>query len=198
MALIAAAVPDINDLLHSIWESLRAGAGAGRSPFSVLQAATVGVNGNPKVRTIVLRDVNENLARLAFHTDIRSEKVRELRERPAISMHGYDAERLVQLRLEGVATCVTDEAEKLAVWNSSRPRTLILYRSPTASGSVIEDPAQAAAMDAADPTSGYENFCLVHVSVQHVDYLDLSSEPHHRAQFQLRDQGAFEGRWVAP
>jgi len=46
--------------------------------------------------------------------------------------------------------------------------------------------------------SGYENFCLVHVSVQRIDYLDLSSEPHHRAQFQLRDKGAFEGHWVAP
>ncbi len=193
-----APTPAMNDLLHSIWESLHAGAGAGRSPFSVLQAATVGVDGNPKVRTIILRDVNESLARLSFHTDIRSDKVRELRGRPAISMHGYDAERLVQIRLEGVASFMTDEAEKLAVWKSSRPRTLILYRSPIASGSVIEDPAQAQAPDAADPMSGYENFCLVHVSVQRIDYLDLSSEPHHRAQFQLRDKGAFEGHWVAP
>lgn len=198
MDSVAAAVPDMNDLLHSIWESLRAGAGAGRSPFSVLQAATVGVDGNPQVRTIVLREVNESLARLSFHTDIRSGKVRELRERPAISMHGYDADRLVQLRLEGIASFVADEEEKLAVWKSSRPRTLILYRSPITSGSVIDDPAQAAPTDDADPMSGYENFCLVHVSVRRIDYLDLSNEPHHRAQFHLRGQGDFEGHWVAP
>ncbi|MDP9157602.1 MAG: pyridoxamine 5'-phosphate oxidase family protein [Pseudomonadota bacterium] len=198
MTASASATPDMKDLFKSIWDSLRAGAGAGRSPFSVLQAATVGVDGNPKVRTIVLRDANEELARLSFHTDIRSGKVRELRARPAISMHGYDAERLVQIRMEGIASFVTDEAEKLAVWNSSRPRTLILYRSPVVSGSVIDDPAQAAAPDAADPMLGYENFCLVHVSVRHIDYLDLSNEPHHRAQFHVRDDGAFQGQWVAP
>src|ERR1700712_5284682 len=120
----------MKDLFKSIWDALRAGAGAGRSPFSVLQAATVGVDGNPKVRTIVLRDANEDLARLSFHTDIRSEKVRELRERPVISIHGYDPEQLVQIRLEGTTAFVTDEAEKMAVWKASRPRTLILYPLP--------------------------------------------------------------------
>jgi pyridoxamine 5'-phosphate oxidase len=194
----AAAIPDLNDLFKSIWDALRAGAGAGRSPFSLLQAATVGVNGYPKVRTIVLRDAKENLARLSFHTDNRSEKVRELRERPAVSIHGYDPERLVQIRLEGTTSFVTDETEKMAVWNSSRPRTLILYRSPLASGSVIDDPAQAATTDVADSMLGYENFCLVHVSVQHIDYLDVSSEPHQRAQFHGREDGGFQGHWVAP
>jgi pyridoxamine 5'-phosphate oxidase len=187
----------MKDLFKLVWDALRAGAGAGRSPFSVLQAATVGVDGNPKVRTIVLRDANEDLARLSFHTDIRSEKVRELRERPAISLHGYDSGQLVQIRMEGTTSFVADEAEKMAVWKSSRPRTLILYRSPLASGSVIDDPAQPAAKDAANPMLGYENFCLVHVSVRHIDYLDLSSEPHKRAQFHVREDGAFQGHWVA-
>lgn len=193
---------EMTDLLDRIWSLLSSGANAGatRSPFTMLQAATLGLDGAPKARTIVLRGVSKEDASLSFHTDVRSEKVSELRKDSRIALTGCDLDAGIQIRIEGVARIVDSVEERSAFWNASRPRTLIVYRAPLVPGTVIKSPIDARAtaeQGNVDPNAGFENFCLVTVDVSRFDYLDLSPNGHARARF-VREMGTWHGSWVAP
>ncbi|MET3619382.1 pyridoxamine 5'-phosphate oxidase family protein [Burkholderia ambifaria] len=183
-----------------LWSCLESGVGTQRSPFTMMQAATLGLDGAPKVRTIVLRQVSRADRLLAFHTDARSEKVAELRRDPRIAVVANDLDALVQIRAEGVASICDDEAQRRAIWQSSRPHTLLLYRAPLRPGTPIESPEEARVTpnpgDAATD-DGYRNFCLVHVTVTRIDWLELARAGHRRAIFDVNDDG-YEGRWIAP
>nr|WP_057925917.1 pyridoxamine 5'-phosphate oxidase family protein [Burkholderia ambifaria] len=185
-----------------LWSCLESGVNAQRSPFTMVQAATLGLDGAPKVRTIVLRQVSRADRLLAFHTDARSEKVAELRRDPRIAIVATDLDALVQIRAEGVASICDDEAQRRAIWQSSRPHTLLLYRAPLRPGTPIESPEEAHVTASASPGTspiddGYRNFCVLHVTVTRIDWLDLARSGHRRAVFDLNDDG-YEGRWVAP
>lgn len=183
-----------------LWSCLESGVGTQRSPFTMVQAATLGRDGAPKVRTIVLRQVSRADRLLAFHTDARSEKVAELRRDPRIAVVANDLDALVQIRAEGVASICDDEALRRAIWQSSRPHTLLLYRAPLRPGTSIESPEEAHVTPSPGDTptdDGYRNFCLVHVTVTRIDWLELARAGHRRAIFDVNDDG-YEGRWIAP
>ncbi|MFD1560027.1 pyridoxamine 5'-phosphate oxidase family protein [Paraburkholderia silviterrae] len=191
----------MRDVIDRVWSMLSAGANAAatRSPFTMLQAATVGLDGGPKVRTIVLRGVSPEAGSLIFHTDVRSEKVLELGKDPRISLLGCDLDAGIQIRLEGVARMVDSLEERMALWKLSRPHSLIVYRAQLAPGTPIASPEEAhtAPGNTPDSMAGFENFCLVTVDVQKIDYLDLSPNRHARAKF-CRQDGAWHGGWVTP
>ncbi|MET3821809.1 pyridoxamine 5'-phosphate oxidase [Burkholderia sp. PvR073] len=183
-----------------LWSCLESGVGTQRSPFTMVQAATLGLDGAPKVRTIVLRQVSRADRLLAFHTDARSEKVAELRRDPRIAVVANDLDALVQIRAEGVASICDDEAQRRAIWQSSRPHTLVLYRAPLRPGTPIESPEEAHITPSpgeAPIDGGYRNFCLVHVTVTRIDWLELARGGHRRAVFDVNDDG-YAGRWIAP
>lgn len=180
-----------------VWSCLEAGVSVQRSPFTMLQAATLGIDGAPKVRTIVLRQVSRADRVLSFHTDARSEKVAELRRDPRMSIVANDLDSLVQIRAEGVAAICDDEAQRRAIWQSSRPHTLLLYRAPLPPGTPVESPEDAHVDGTAPTGDGYENFCLIHMTITRVDWLELARAGHRRAVFDLHE-GGYEGRWIAP
>lgn len=189
-------------ILDRIWALLTAGANAGkeRSPFTMVQIATLGLDGAPKVRTVVLRQVNRDQRTVTFHTDIRSEKVAELKKDPRIAVVACNLDAGLQIRLEGIARIVDHGERKDAVWNASRLRTLILYRAPLPPGTPIGSPDDAHVAlewDDAERSTGIENFCLVDIEVSHIDYLDLSPDGHVRVRF-IRDADSWQGIWVSP
>nr|WP_175800728.1 pyridoxamine 5'-phosphate oxidase family protein [Burkholderia anthina] len=185
-----------------LWSCLESGVSVPRSPFTMLQAATLGLDGAPKVRTIVLRQVSRADRLLSFHTDVRSEKVAELRRDPRIAIVANDLDALVQIRTEGTVSICDDDAQRRAIWQSSRPHTLLLYRAPLRPGTPIELPEEAHIAASRSPGAaltddGYRNFCLLHVKLTRIDWLDLARGGHRRAVFDLNDDG-YEGRWIAP
>ncbi|MBF5013071.1 pyridoxamine 5'-phosphate oxidase family protein [Burkholderia pseudomultivorans] len=183
-----------------LWSCIESGVGAPRSPFTMLQLATLGIDGAPKVRTVVLRQVCRDTRRLSLHTDVRSEKVAELRRDPRVALVGVDLDALVQIRVEGIASICDDEAERRALWQSSRPHTLLLYRAPLPPGTPVESPDDAhlaANQGSAATDDGYANFCVIHVTATRIDWLELAHAGHRRAVFDLSDDG-YAGRWVAP
>ncbi|MCA8300500.1 pyridoxamine 5'-phosphate oxidase family protein [Burkholderia seminalis] len=181
-----------------LWSCLETGVGARRSPFTMLQAATLGLDGTPKVRTIVLRQVSRADRVLSFHTDARSEKVAELRRDPRFSIVANDLYALVQIRAQGIASICEDEAQRRAIWASSRPHTLLLYRAPLPPGTPIASPEQAHIDGTAPSGDGYENFCLIHMTVTRIDWLELARTGHRRAVFDLNGESGYEARWIAP
>ena len=177
-------------LLHDVWLVL-ADAVKQRTPFTLMQLATVGEDGAPKIRTIVLRSFNEASTSLSFITDLRSPKAN-----PCVSLAGFDNERVVQLRIDGRAEIIEDETRRRDFWNALRPHTHILFRSALPPGTVLASPNEMETDDS-DPATAYARFCLVEIVISHVERLDLSSEPHRRCSFRQGLHG-WEGRWIVP
>lgn len=172
--------------IDTIWATLELSTGR-KAAFTLMQLATIGLDGGPKLRTIVLRGAEPGPGRLSFITDARSAKVREIAANPRVSLCGYDQTHL-QVRIEGRAWIVTDEAERRRVWASLRQHTRRLYDA-------LPQETLAAAPADADAPSGF--FCLVTVQAESIDWLDLSAAPHRRVVFHRR-AGEWHGAPAMP
>ena len=85
---------------------------------NAMSLATVGMSGNPSVRIVLLKSVDER--GFVFYTNVEGRKGRELRTHPvaAICFHWPSLE--VQVRAEGPVTMVGDE--EADAYFASRPR----------------------------------------------------------------------------
>ncbi|MCY1299129.1 Pyridoxine/pyridoxamine 5'-phosphate oxidase [compost metagenome] len=184
------------DLLYRhAWDCLCVEVDQGPNPFRLMQAATLGLDSFPKVRTVVLRKADRESGTLCFHTDLRSDKFAELQRDPRISMVGMDSIRNVQIRIEGDARLITTGQDRDAAWQASRMHSRRLYQGRIPPGTPLESPSQAYAEMA--PDQGFEHFCLVVVSIHRLEWLDVSTETHQRALFQ-RTGPIWQSLWVAP
>ncbi len=85
---------------------------------NAMSLATVGMSGNPSVRIVLLKDVDER--GFVFYTNIESRKGRELRTYPVAAICFHWAPLEVQVRAEGpVETVSDDEAD---TYFATRPR----------------------------------------------------------------------------
>ena len=191
------ATPSLTDTLDHAWACMNAGAGPGKSRFSMVQVATVGADGAPRARTVVIRSADAAMRQIAFHTDRRSPKVRELRNDPRVTVIGYDMEAGRQVRIEGVARLHIGDSEALDAWSASRAETRVNYQSETAPGEEIARPGDAGAAPSADCKAGFSHFCRVVVEVGKIDWLDLATDGHRRACHVWTGE-SWDSAWVAP
>ncbi len=173
-----------------VWDVLHAAA-TSRSPFNFLQLATIGLDGSPQLRTIVVRGFDRDEATISFVTDIRSPKVAEIMRDPRVSLVGFDGEKSVQLRLSGIASVVADDGARKSMWDRLRHRTLVLFDAPFTPGTPIDGEGNPVAPipdndGSADP---YERFAVLDVIINKAEWLDLATESHERRRFLRRGSG---------
>ncbi|MBL0405623.1 pyridoxamine 5'-phosphate oxidase family protein [Microvirga aerilata] len=183
---------------QELWQSLGA-ATQSRSPFTTMQLATIGMDGAPRVRTVVLRQADEVRSTVSFVTDLRSPKIAEIRREPRVSLVGYDPQAGIQVRLEGRAVILDQPEDKKSIWDRCRPHTLALFQTPDAPGTEIASPrAVSGTVEHCDGTEqAFRNFCVVTVELQRLEWLDLSPEGHQRCFFR-QTAGSWVGTWIAP
>ena len=83
-----------------------------------MSLATVGMSGNPSVRIVLLKGVDER--GFVFYTNIEGRKGRELRTHPVAAICIHWAPLEVQVRAEGPVTQVSDE--EADAYFATRPR----------------------------------------------------------------------------
>lgn len=181
---------DPQELLASIWETLRA-ATTQRTGFTLATLATVTAAGQPRARSVIVRDFATDPERVYFATHADSDKVREMRARPAVALAFYDAANSAQLRIEGQAQLVEDPAERHRVWDTLAPHSRELYASITPPGAALET------AEAPDARTAFERFAWISIRLDRLDWLDLAAEPHQRWQFQRTGQN-WTGHPVVP
>jgi pyridoxamine 5'-phosphate oxidase len=190
---------DLTETLAESWRLIARGVADRRSAFHHPTVATIGLDGRPRLRTVILRACDTPRRTLRFHTDVRSEKIGEITCDPRVSLHFYEPSSKIQLRLEGVATVNADNAVADAAWAESRDFSRQTYGIAPGPGTVI-----AAGADFALPESSHEatapgraNFCAVTVEVESLEWLYLASAGHRRAKFDWSN-GSMVSWWLAP
>jgi pyridoxamine 5'-phosphate oxidase len=85
---------------------------------NAMSLATVGMSGNPSVRIVLMKDVDER--GFVFYTNLEGRKGRELRTHPVAAICFHWAALEVQVRAEGPVELVSDE--EADAYFSTRPR----------------------------------------------------------------------------
>lgn len=192
---------DLAATLDEAWRRLDEGVRDRRSGFHSPTLATLGLDGRPRARVVVLRAAEPGPRRIAFHCDARSEKVAEIGRDPRAALTAYDAPAKIQVRVEGPVALHRDDAQADAAWAASRPASRATYGVRPASGAPIpagggyDPPAGEAAGEGAFTRS---NFLFGVMAVERLEFLYLARAGHRRARFAWDAAGGLAATWLVP
>ena len=173
------------------WTSLlQDGASNPGSPWRNIALGTLGLDGAPQIRTVVLRRFAPWT--LDIHTDTRSAKHAELAAHPAATVHCWDPASRIQLRASGLASLHTGDAVAQDSWAALRPATRATYCVMPGPGTPLAGPDNPTP-DAADGQARTV-FCVVRLAIQTVDWLYLGQQGLRRARF----TSAGTVQWLVP
>ncbi|HUS56280.1 MAG TPA: pyridoxamine 5'-phosphate oxidase family protein [Thermohalobaculum sp.] len=182
------------------WAELTRAAGDSESQFRHAQLATVGAQGWPQSRTIILRHADTDRREVGFHTDRRSTKAAELAANTSVAIVAYDRSRGLQLRLWGQAELHVEDNRADEAWTALYPPLRTPYRAYHAPGLPIEapkvgDPTEAA-RNPVNRENGFENFAFIAIRAVRFEWLQLRPTGHRRARFEWKS--GWHGHWLAP
>ena len=197
--------PFYNDLTTSLahaWALLARGTADRRSAFHTPSVASVAADGSPTQRTMILRKVDVATRTLRFHSDIRSTKIYEWQKNARVSVLGYSVSDKIQLRLSGAMHIEHKSALVDNIWANMRAQSRVGYAQTDTPGAhidapSIEPPPLEILADAPLATIARENFCLLTVNVEQLDWVFLSLHGNRRAQFSW-PQDVLQAQWLAP
>ncbi len=188
---------EAEDLALSLYETalerMSRGVADRRSPFHTPIFATIGLDGAPRARTVVLRGFDRPALALSIHTDVRSAKADELAREPRCTLVFYDPGARLQVRVEATATIHRGDERASAAWARSQPMSRACYAAPLGPGAPVETPPPS------PPRSddGFERFCVVACAIERLDVLSLNRDGHRRIDARWME-GCLELRWLAP
>ncbi|MEW9799532.1 pyridoxamine 5'-phosphate oxidase family protein [Alteromonas sp. CYL-A6] len=181
--------------LQRLTKSLHKTRGQPESRF--FQLATVGGDGRPRCRTVVFRGLADDNT-LTIISDTRSQKTEHFIAEPAAEVCWYFTKTREQFRFEVTAHVLTASENQLLIneqWQklSDAGKKQFLWGVPRDE----RDPSVPLR-----PNSDYvfapAHFCVIHLKVSHVDYLNLRGNPQHRELHSLTEQGQWHCQAVIP
>ncbi|GAA3509498.1 pyridoxamine 5'-phosphate oxidase family protein [Aquimarina addita] len=159
-------------------------------PFRYFTLATSDINYSPRLRTVVLRNVDKDLT-LMIYTDHRSKKVTHILEHEVVSLLFYDPERLLQITMRAKATIVTDPHTLKTMWSQVPVGSRKSYTSELAPGQEIKDP------DEIDYLDERHFFSAIQIIPERIEYLRLKRPNHIRVLFK-KNKNNWKGNFIAP
>jgi pyridoxamine 5'-phosphate oxidase len=188
---------DLSLTLEEAWSRLTGGVRDRRSPFHTPAIATIGLDGRPRMRTVVLRGADAGQGLLRFHTDLRGGKVAEIHREPRLALHAYDPRAKFQIRAEGRASVHVDDSVADHAWDASKPMSRACYATEPEPGAPLESVEDfKIPSDEEDIDAGRANFCVVVLRVMTLETLYLDHAGHRRALF--TSGSPVKSRWLAP
>lgn len=109
---------NLDAIIPAAWSPLKHGVSDRKSGSHILQVATLNTDGLPTTRSVVLLAFEEQTRTLRFHTDFRSEKAKEIFDRPQIAVRIYDRVEKAQIHLRCRATLHHRDSQSADAWRS--------------------------------------------------------------------------------
>ncbi|MGL5832165.1 MAG: Npun_F5749 family FMN-dependent PPOX-type flavoprotein [Waterburya sp.] len=168
------------------------------------QLATVNTAGYPANRTVVFRGfLDDEQNRLKIITDIRSAKIQDFEHQALAEICWYFTKTREQFRLSGQLQLITAQ-ELNSELQQARNTTWHNLSDSARSQFYWPDPAQSLAeksaftVEANDTNTPHDNFCLLLLTPQRIDHLQLRSEPQQRCLYNLQDDQTWITQAVNP
>ncbi len=159
-------------------------------PFRYFTFATSGINGRPRLRTVVLRDIDDQL-NLTIYTDKRSKKITHIHEHNVVSLLFLDNERLIQLSIRAKAEIIKDERTLKNIWEQVPQKSKKEYTTKLAPGEEIKNPEKI------DFLEEKHFFTAIKLIPDKIEYLRLNRPNHIRVLFRKEDNN-WQGTYLVP
>ena len=193
----------LDKIYEKIWELLIAGLKNRNSQFHI----PVFICGNEKNvdgRIVVFRGLNEKEKKIWFHSDIRSNKIKLLKSNSKSCLIFYDKVEKIQLRIYGITKINYKNNLTKSSWKKTEHMSRQCYLGDMAPGSVSSIPTSGLTEDIdnskytiEESEKGYDNFCLVEIFIENIEWLYLAAKGHRRAYFSLKNN-LLEKKWLIP
>lgn len=180
----------VRKYLEEIKRELQKGPTEYDHPFRYFNFATVGPEQVARLRTVVLREVSEDLG-IVFYTDERSKKITHIKENKKVSLLFYHPIKMLQIRIEGMAKIKNDPATKNAYWNQLSETAKREYTTSRSPGTSLNHP------DKLEFLSEENHFCTVEITPFKMEYLKLGRPNHIRIRFSKTDS-EWSGEFLVP
>ena len=155
-------------------------------------------------RIVVLRGVDIKEKKIWFHSDIRSNKVKNLKNNPEAALLFYDKNEKIQLRISGYTKINYKNDTTKKSWLKTAHLSRQCYLGDKAPGSDSSIPSSGLTEDIdnlkysiEDSEIGYENFCVIETFIKSIEWLYLAAKGHRRAFFDLNNDNV-EKKWLIP
>jgi general stress protein 26 len=166
-----------HDIRQRIWVELQRATHDRHHEWRTPVLATVGLDGLPGARTVVLRQAEAGSACLAFYTDSRSPKVAELMAAPHASFVFWSKRLSWQLRVHAHITVQTSGPQVDEVWERMRQSPAAGdYLAAAAPGALLPGASEPPA-----PAGLQHHLAIVTAQVLAIDWLELARTGHRRA-----------------
>ena len=175
-------------ILKKEYEELHNAVENGKHEYHCFYLATVNLK-TPRLRTVVLRSFDKNDNSLSFHTDLRSNKIKEIKSTQNISALFYNKKRKVQIRMNGYAVLNENSNRLKNIWSTMKPESKLCYMGPFPPGETLDHfqpnlpNHNAQNITAENNKKGYRNFCRVKIYLNELDWLQLDYRGHKRILF---------------
>ena len=155
-------------------------------------------------RIIVIRGVDENEKKIWFHSDIRSNKIKTLKNNPKSNFLFYDKVEKIQLRVGCKSKINYQNIITKNSWKKTAHMSRQCYLGDKAPGSNSSIPTSGLTKEIdnlkyaiEDSEIGYKNFCVVETFITSIEWLYLAAKGHRRALFAFKEN-SIEKKWLIP
>jgi len=193
---------NFSEIEKKIWSMLNDAVTNRKSPFRI-PVFICGYQDDFNGRIVVLRKSDQSNKLLQFHSDIRSNKIKKLKDNNNASMLFYDKEEKIQVKIK--IKCIINyqneitEQSWLKTGHMSRKCYLVDNgpgtESPTpTSGLKPELDNFEFTMEQSE--EGYKNFTVIQCKIINMEWLYLAAKGHRRARLEYSDY--MKGYWLIP
>ena len=194
---------NLDKVYLKIWSILNLGLINRDAPFHI-PVFISGKNSNFDGRVVVLRGINEKEKKIWFHTDIRSNKIKDLKSNPIGTLLFYDKQEKIQLRVAGKVKINYKNNVTNNSWKKTAHMSRQCYLGESSPGLDSKIPTSGLTNDIdnskytiEESESGYKNFCVVEIYISSIEWLYLAAKGHRRAFFSL-NKDSIKKKWLIP
>ena len=180
----------INSFFEELSTEIHNGVTERGHPFRFITMATVGNETVARLRTVVLREVSDDLG-LTIYTDGRTEKMKHIADNNQVSFLLYHPEKMLQLKVEGTAQIITNKDRLNTTWQNIQPNSRKDYITQISPGSSIKNP------DHVEYIENENYFTIIDIIPSKIEYLKLQRPNHIRALFTKIDD-KWNGEFLVP
>tara|TARA_A100001388_G_C28530577_1_gene385376 strand:- start:32 stop:616 length:585 start_codon:yes stop_codon:yes gene_type:complete len=149
-------------------------------------------------RTVVLREFDKKKRILRFHTDQRSPKIAQMKANNKATLHAYDQEEKIQIRLKGIIEIHNQNSVTENAWNNTREMSKECYSVKDSPSKKIDNPDEFDIdKNKLDREKGYKNFTVILFTFHYLEILYLKRSGHRRAAFEWAED-KIQQNWMIP
>ena len=194
---------DLDKIYLKIWDLLEIGL-ANRDASFHIPVFICGDQTQFDGRIVVLRGIDKKEKKIWFNSDIRSNKVKNLKSNSQGCLLFYDKNEKIQLRICGSTNINYKNEVTKKSWKKTAHMSRQCYLGNKAPGSNSLSPTSGltSTIDNLKYTIeeseiGYENFCVIDTHIKSIEWLYLASKGHRRAYFHF-NKNQVEKKWLIP